>query len=100
MKFALKAAACALLSLSALAANAAGTTITVACGTVGQDFEFCKKAADEWSAKTGNTVKHLTIPQSTSDILGLFRQMFAAKSTNLDVLTVDAVWPGIIKSHL
>jgi trehalose/maltose transport system substrate-binding protein len=67
---------------------------------VGQDFEFCKKAAEEWSAKTGNTVKHLTIPQSTSDILGLFRQMFAAKSTDLDVLTVDVVWPGIIKDQL
>ncbi|MES1265783.1 MAG: ABC transporter substrate-binding protein, partial [Variovorax sp.] len=79
-------AAAALLSLSAFGAHAAGVTVTIACGTVGQDFEFCKKAADEWSAKTGNSVKHLTIPQSTSDILGLFRQMFAAKSTDLDVL--------------
>jgi trehalose/maltose transport system substrate-binding protein len=93
-------AAAALLSLSALSAHAAGVTVTIACGTVGQDFEFCKKAADEWSAKTGNSVKHLTIPQSTSDILGLFRQMFAAKSTDLDVLNVDVVWPGIIKDHL
>lgn len=100
MLFALKAAAAGLLGLSALAANAAGVTITIACGTVGQDFEFCKKAADEWSAKSGNTVRHLTIPQSTSDILGLFRQMFAAKSTELDVLNVDVVWPGIIKAHL
>jgi trehalose/maltose transport system substrate-binding protein len=93
-------AAAALLSLTAFAAQAAGVTITIACGTVGQDFEFCKKAADEWSAKTGNSVKHLTIPQSTSDILGLFRQMFAAKSTDLDILNVDVVWPGIIKDHL
>lgn len=96
----LRAAAAGLLGLSALGAHAAGVTVTIACGTVGQDFEFCKKSADEWSAKTGNSVKHLTIPQSTSDILGLFRQMFAAKSTDLDVLNVDVVWPGIIKSHL
>ena len=93
-------AAAALLSLTVFGAQAAGVTITIACGTVGQDFEFCKKAADEWSAKTGNSVKHLTIPQSTSDILGLFRQMFAAKSTDLDILNVDVVWPGIIKDHL
>ena len=93
-------AAAALLSLTAFGVQAAGVTITIACGTVGQDFEFCKKAADEWSAKTGNSVKHLTIPQSTSDILGLFRQMFAAKSTDLDILNVDVVWPGIIKDHL
>ena len=101
MKFVcLKAAAVGLLGLAALGAHAGGVTVTIACGTVGQDFEFCKKSADEWGAKTGNVVKHLTIPQSTSDVLGLFRQMFAAKSTDLDVLSVDMVWPGIIKSHL
>ncbi len=93
-------AAAALVSVVAFGAQAAGVTVTIACGTVGQDFDFCKKAGDEWSAKTGNTVKHLTIPQSTSDILGLFRQMFAAKSTDLDVLNVDVVWPGIIKDQL
>lgn len=86
-------------SCAALAAHA-GVSITISCGTVGQDFEFCKKATDEWSAKTGNSVRHLTIPQSTSDILGLFRQMFAAKSTSVDVLNIDVVWPGIIREHL
>jgi trehalose/maltose transport system substrate-binding protein len=95
-----KSAAAALMLLGSVAAQAAGVTVTVSCGTVGQDFDFCKKAADEWSTKTGNTVKHLTIPQSTSDILGLFRQMFAAKSSDVDVITVDTVWPGIIKQHL
>ena len=93
-------AAAALMSLAAFGVQAAGVTVTIACGTVGQDFDFCKKAVDEWSAKTGNTVKHLTIPQSTSDVLGLFRQMFAAKSTDLDVLNVDVVWPGLIKDQL
>lgn len=87
------------LGFAAIGAQAA-VTITVSCGTVGQDFDFCKKATDEWSKKTGNTVKHLTIPQSTSDILGLFRQMFAAKSTDVDVISVDVVWPGTIKAHL
>jgi hypothetical protein len=56
----LKASATAvLLSLIGFGAQAAGVTLTISCGTVGQDFDFCKKAADEWSAKTGNTVKHL-----------------------------------------
>ncbi len=94
------AAAVLALAIGMGPALAAGVTITISCGTVGQDFDFCKKAGDEWAAKTGNSVKHLTIPQSTSDILGLFRQMFAAKSTDLDVLNVDVVWPGIIKDHL
>ena len=98
-----KTAAAVLISfgtLGALGAQAAGVTVTISCGSVGQDFEFCKKAGDEWGAKTGNTVKHLSIPQSSSDILGLFRQMFAAKATELDVLSVDVVWPGLLKQHL
>ena len=100
MTITLKQTATALLiGLGALGAQAS-VTVTVSCGSVGQDFEFCKKAADEWSAKTGNSVKHLSIPQSTSDILGLFRQLFAAKSADLDVLAVDVVWPGILKDHL
>lgn len=100
-QFRLKAAAvAAVASLSMFGAHAAGVTLTISCGTVGQDFEFCKKETDEWAAKTGNTVKHLTMPQSTSDVLGLYRQMFAAKSTELDVLSIDTVWPGTLKDHL
>lgn len=97
---AFRLSAAATLAGLALSTAQAGVALTVSCGTVGQDFDFCKKAADDWAAKTGNTVKFLTIPQSTSDILGLFRQMFAAKSTDLDVLTIDVVWPGILKDHL
>ena len=92
------AAAAALALGSALSAQAA--TITISCGSVGQDFEFCKRTTDEWAKKTGHTVKLFTIPNSTTDILALFRQMFAAKSSDLDVINVDVVWPGVIKDHL
>jgi trehalose/maltose transport system substrate-binding protein len=88
----------ALLALAATAAPAA--TITISCGSVGQDFEFCKRNTDAWAKKTGHTVKLFTIPNSTTDILALFRQMFAAQSTDLDVINVDVVWPGVIKDHL
>lgn len=92
----------AVLSLLAPLAmsSAQAATVTISCGSVGQDFEFCKKHTEEWSKKTGHTVKLFTIPNSTTDILALFRQMFAAKSTDLDVINVDVVWPGVIKDHL
>ncbi len=80
--------------------SAHAATVTISCGSVGQDFEFCKRHTDEWAKKTGNEVKLFTIPNSTTDILALFRQMFAAKSTDLDVVNVDVVWPGVIKDHL
>ena len=81
-------------------AGAHAATITISCGSVGQDFEFCKKTTEDWAKKTGNTVKLFTPPQSTTDILALFRQMFAAQSSDLDVINVDVVWPGMIKDHL
>ena len=56
--------------------------------------------AADWGAKTGNTLQLLSIPQSSSDILGLFRQMFAAKADKLDALQIDVVWPGILKDQL
>jgi trehalose/maltose transport system substrate-binding protein len=83
-----------------LMAGANAATITISCGSVGQDFENCKKLTSEWSKKTGHEVKLFTVPNSTTDILALFRQMFAAKSSDLDVINVDVVWPGVIKDHL
>ena len=83
-----------------LAASAQAASVTISCGSVGVDFEFCKKHTDEWAKKTGHTVKLFTQPQSTTDILALFRQMFAAKSADLDIIMVDVVWPGVIKDHL
>jgi trehalose/maltose transport system substrate-binding protein len=87
--------------LVAIGANtAAAADITISCGSVGQDFEMCKKMTDEWSAKTGNKVKLFTAPNSTSDVLALLRQQFGAKSSEIDVIMVDVVWPGVIKQHL
>lgn len=74
--------------------------LTISCGSVGQDFEMCKKLTDAWSQKTGNKVKLFTAPNSSTDILALFRQQFGAGSSDLDVVMVDVVWPGVLKNHL
>jgi trehalose/maltose transport system substrate-binding protein len=99
MKISFKSALLALAIPFAMTATHAAT-VTISCGSVGQDFEFCKRFTSEWAKKTGNEVKLFTIPNSTTDILALFRQMFAAKSADLDVVNVDVVWPGVIKDHL
>lgn len=89
----------ALIALGGTGA-AQAATLTISCGSVGQDFEFCKKHTEEWAKKTGHTVKLFTLPQSTTDLLGLYRQMFAARSADVDIINVDVVWPGMIKDHL
>lgn len=82
------------------AASAGSVDLTISCGSVGQDFEMCKKLTDQWSQKTGNKVKLFTAPNSSTDILALFRQQFGAGSSDLDVVMVDVVWPGVLKNHL
>lgn len=84
----------------ACAGIAQGATLTISCGTVGQDFETCKRLTEEWARKTDNTVRQLSIPNSSTDILTLYQKMFSEKSPDVDVVIVDAVWPAQIGEHL
>ncbi|PYE54745.1 ABC transporter substrate-binding protein [Deinococcus yavapaiensis] len=87
-------------ALSALgAASAQGVTITIACGAVGQELEFCRSGSDAWAKKTGNTVKILQSPNLTNDRLGLYQQQLAARSSDIDVYQMDVIWPGLLAQH-
>ncbi|HMX10438.1 MAG TPA: ABC transporter substrate-binding protein [Burkholderiaceae bacterium] len=87
-----------LLGLAAGTAHA--VTLTLSCATVGQDFALCKQAAQDWAARSGNTVRFFTTPQSTTDLLALLGQIFSARSPDLDVVTIDMVWSGLVRDHL
>ena len=82
------------------ASAASAVTVTIACGSSGGDVQFCQRYAEDWAKKTGNTVKHFSPPTSATEKLALFRQLFAAKSGDIDVIQTDVTWPGIIKDHL
>ncbi|MEO5695599.1 MAG: ABC transporter substrate-binding protein [Burkholderiaceae bacterium] len=90
-----------LLAFSATSACVShAATITISCGSNAADLEFCGKYAEDWGKKNGHTIKLYTAPTSTTDNLALLRQQFAAESSDVDVLTIDVVWPGVIKDHL
>jgi trehalose/maltose transport system substrate-binding protein len=74
--------------------------ITITCGPGGSDVEFCLKHAQAWARQTGNTVRNFSPPGSFGEKIALYRQLFAAKSKDVDVLLVDGTWPGILKDHL
>ncbi len=80
--------------------SAAAATITIACGSGGSDLKFCKLHADEWARKTGHKVRTYSPPNNATEALALYRQLFAAKSGDIDILMVDIIWPGILKDHL
>jgi len=90
-----------LLALTAVAAfgSAQAVTVTLACGSVGQELQLCKDGAARWAKKTGNTVKVFESPNLTNDRLGLYQQQLAAKSSDIDVYQLDVVWPGLLSQH-
>lgn len=79
---------------------AGGVELTISCGSVGQDHDVCQKNVDEWAKATGNKVKLYSDPKDSSEKLALIRQQFGAGASDIDVLMVDVVWPGILKDHL
>ena len=87
-------------ALLAAAAAAPAATITIACGASAPEIEHCWKHAQAWARKTGHTVRNYTQPASATAALAVYRQLFAAKSSDIDIIRVDIIWPGILKDHL
>jgi len=99
LRFALVAAAGALAALLT-ATPAAAVTLTIACGAVGIEVELCREGAAAWAARSGHHVELVQTPALTNDRLGLFQQLLAARSPEIDVFQIDVVWPGILGVHL
>lgn len=93
------AAALALLAPSRKAV-AAPVEISLSCGALGVELKLCTEAAHAWERKTGNRVKIVTTPNSSTDRLALYLQMLASRSRDIDVLQIDVVWAGMLASHL
>lgn len=74
-------------------------TLAISCGAVGQELEFCKTGAEAWAKKTGNQVRLISTPNSTTERLALYQQLLAAGASDVDVFQIDVIWPGILSNH-
>jgi trehalose/maltose transport system substrate-binding protein len=83
----------------ALASAAPAAEISISCGAVGAELEFCKQGVEAWSKKTGNTVKVVSTPNDTNERLALYQQILASGASDIDVFQIDVIWPGILGSH-
>jgi trehalose/maltose transport system substrate-binding protein len=101
----------AMLRMAAVAAAAAslvvapgawaqGVTVSVACGSVGAEYDFCKTGAEAWAKKTGNQVRVVSVPKDSNEQLALFQQLLSQKSSEIDVLRIDIIWPGLLAQNL
>jgi trehalose/maltose transport system substrate-binding protein len=75
-------------------------TISISCGAVGSELNLCKQGAEAWAQKTGNTVKLVSTPDSSTERLALYQQLLAAGASDIDVFQIDVIWPGILANHL
>jgi trehalose/maltose transport system substrate-binding protein len=78
----------------------AQATVSIACGSVGVEFNLCKSGAEAWAKKTGNQVRVVSTPKDSNEILALYQQLLSSRSGDIDVLRIDVVWPGILAQHL
>ncbi|WP_066559710.1 ABC transporter substrate-binding protein [Croceicoccus bisphenolivorans] len=90
----------AMLALGPARAQDDGAHVAIACGALGIELELCRDAAQEWAAKTGNTVEIVNTPNSSSDRFQLYVQLLSSQSADIDVLQIDVVWAGMLESHL
>jgi trehalose/maltose transport system substrate-binding protein len=83
----------------ALTTAAGAAQLSISCGAVGLELEYCKSGAEAWAAKTGNTIKIVSTPNDTNERLALYQQLLSAGSADIDVFQIDVIWPGILGNY-
>ena len=73
--------------------------VAIACSATGQDYTACKEGAEAWAASTGNSVRIVSTPNSSTERLALYQQFLAAGGADIDVYTVDVIWPGLLGQY-
>ena len=90
-------AACTLLAFSASMVSAA--EVTVVSGAVGNAVENFAALVKPWEEATGNTVKLVPMPASTTDQFGQYRLWLAAQNGDIDLYQTDVIWAPQLADH-
>jgi trehalose/maltose transport system substrate-binding protein len=78
----------------------AEANINLSCSSLGIELELCQTGADQWAKQTGNKVRLISAPPDGNERLAFYQTLLAAGSSDIDILQVDVVWPGILAPHL
>ncbi|MDP3534000.1 MAG: ABC transporter substrate-binding protein [Halomonas sp.] len=100
MKKTLLTSAIALVSIASATGSAQAAEITISCGAVGAELTLCQEGVRAWEEKTGHRVDVVSTPNSSTERLSLYQQILSANSSDIDVMQIDVVWPGLLANHL
>ena len=67
---------------------------------VGPAGEMEKAAVNQFNKDTGIQVQFTQRPQDSTETLALFQRFFQGQSSDIDAMSVDVVWPGVLAAHL
>lgn len=87
-------------ALLAVSLAASAVNVTISCGAVGQEREFCEQATGAWAKATGNQVTVLTPPNRTNERYFQYLVDLGAGDSRTDVYQIDVIWPGLLAKHL
>jgi trehalose/maltose transport system substrate-binding protein len=88
------------VSSAAEAKKYAGAKITYYADSVGINLELDKVIAAKFTEDTGIQVKVIPRPKDSTESYATFQRMFQGQSADVDVMTVDVIWPGAFAPHL
>ena len=100
MKKTLLTSAIALASIASAVGSAQAAELTISCGAVGAELTLCQEGVRAWEEKTGHSVDVVSTPNSSTERLSLYQQILSANSSDIDVMQIDVVWPGLLANHL
>jgi trehalose/maltose transport system substrate-binding protein len=80
--------------------GAMAVELAIVSGSVGRDIEMLRANLDIFEQQTGNTVKIVEMPPSTTDQFGQYRLWLSAGNTDIDVYRTDVIWAPQLASNL
>ncbi len=80
-------------------ANAQKPKLRVFYGSVG-DIKQDEDILARWSAENNVDVEIVYAAQSATEYLAQLQQLLAAKSTDIDLIQFDVIWPGILAPNM
>ncbi len=91
MKFRFTAAAIAAALIGASVPSYAAE-ISISASSTGKNLDLLRKQLDAFGKATGNTVKIVTMPSSSTEQFSQYRLWLAAGNTDVDVYQTDVIW--------
>jgi trehalose/maltose transport system substrate-binding protein len=73
--------------------------LTIFLGSVG-DVKQDQEIVDRWAKENNVEVEVVLGPQSATDYLAQVQQFLAAKSSDIDLIQFDVIWPGILAPNM